>query len=64
MKKTITFGDTEIGKQNFRQHKRPISIKKLDINKIVVSNKVSFRASGFKYFISDKNAKKLYFSQK
>ena len=30
------------GKQKFYQHKRPISIKNIDINKIVVSNKVSF----------------------
>ena len=41
MEKTIIkFGDTEIPKK-FHQHKGPISIKKIDINKIVVSNKVS-----------------------
>ena len=38
------------GKQKFYQHKRPISIKNIDINKIVVSNKVSFGKKGFKYF--------------
>ena len=43
MEKTILkFGDTEIEKQKFHQHKRPISIKNIDINKIVVSNQVSF----------------------
>ena len=43
MEKTIiNFGDIEIEKQKFHQHKRPISIKNKDINKIVESNKVSF----------------------
>ena len=43
MEKTITkVGDIEIKKQKFHQHKRPISIKNIDINKIVLSNKVSF----------------------
>ena len=43
MEKTIMkFGDIEIKKQKFQQHKRLISIKNIDINKIVVSNKVSF----------------------
>ena len=43
MEKTIIkFGNIEIKKQKFHQHKRPISIKNIDINKTVVSNKVSF----------------------
>ena len=47
MEKTITrFGDTEIKKQKFYQHKIPILIANIDVNKIVVSNK-----SDFKYFI-------------
>ena len=37
-KATIKFGDIEIKKQKLHQHKRPI----LDINKIVVCNKVYF----------------------
>ena len=61
MEKTImTFGDVEIEKQKFQQHKRPISMKNIDIDKIVVCNKVSFGKKGlnisfgkkgFKYFI-------------
>ena len=52
MQKTVTkFGNFEIEKQKFHQHKRPISIKNIDIHKIVVSNKVSFIKIGFKYFI-------------
>ena len=41
MEKTIIkLGDIEIEKEKFRQHKKPISIKNIDINKTVVSNKV------------------------
>ena len=68
MEKIITFADIEIQKQKFHQHNGPISIKNIDINKIVVSNKVSFGKKGFKYFIGYKDTKKLnlyaYFSQK
>ena len=42
MEKSIKFGDTKIKKQQFRQHKEPISIKNIDIDKMTVSNKVSF----------------------
>ena len=60
MKKTVRkFGDIKIVKQSFHQYKKPISIKNIDINKIVVSNKVSFSKEGFKYFIGYKDAKKL-----
>ena len=45
----------EIAKQKFRQHKRPISIKRIDFNKRVAS----FGKKGFKYFIGYKDAKKL-----
>ena len=62
IEKVIKFGDIELYKQRFHQHKEPISIE------IVVSNKVSFGKKGFKYFIGYKNVKKLdlcvYFSQK
>ena len=58
-KKTIKFGDIEIEKQKFHQQKGPISIKNVDINKIVVaSNDVSFGKEGFKYFIGYKDATK------
>ena len=58
MEKTIIkFGDIEIEKEKFYQHERPTSIKNIDNNKIVVSNKVSFGKKGFKYFIGYKDAK-------
>ena len=56
-KAIIKFGDIEIEKQKFHQHKLLISIKTRGINKIVVSNKVSFGKKGFKYFIGYKDAK-------
>ena len=60
MEKTvITFGDIEIEKQKFHQLKRPIPIKNIDINKVVVSKKISFGKKCFKYFIAFKDAKKI-----
>ena len=49
----------KIEKQKFHQCKRPISIKNIDINKIVVSDKVSFGKKGFKCFIGHKDVKKI-----
>ena len=67
-KRVITFGDIEIQKQKFHQHKGPISIKNIDIDKVIVSNKVPFGKKGFKCFIGYEDAKKIdfyvYFSQK
>ena len=37
--KIIKFYDSKIENYKFHQHKNPISIKDLDINKIVLSNK-------------------------
>ena len=41
MENIIKFGKNEIQEQKFHQYKEPISIKNIDINKIVVSNNVS-----------------------
>ena len=58
MKKIIIkFGNTEIKKHKLHQYKRPISIKNIGIDKILVSNKVYFGKKGFKYFICYKDAK-------
>ena len=57
-KKVIKSGDTEIEKHKFHQHKNPILRNDIDINKIVVSNKVSFGKKGFKYSIGYKDDKK------
>ena len=58
-KKIIKFGDTQIEKQEFQQHESSILINNIDINKIVVSNRVSFGEKGFKHFIGYKYAKKI-----
>ena len=52
--KIIKFGETEIEKCKFHQHKTSISIYDLDINKILVSS-----SKGFKYFIGYKDGKNL-----
>ena len=56
MKKTISkFGGIKIKKQRFHKYKRPISMKNININKIIVSNKASFGIKGCKYFIGYKD---------
>ena len=55
----IKFDDIKISKQIFHQHKRPVSLKNVDNDKILVSNNVPFGKKGFKYFIGYKNAKKI-----
>ena len=52
------FGDIEIQKQKFHQHKRPILIENKDIGKSVVPNKVSLGKKRFKYLIGYKDDKK------
>ena len=54
----VTFGDTEIEKHKFHQHRSPISIRDVDINKVIVSKKVSFGKKGSKYFIVYKDDRK------
>ena len=56
-KEIIKFDDTEIEKYKFHQHKSPILIDNININKIVVSSKVSLGKKDFKYFIGYKDAK-------
>ena len=41
-KKIVKFDDTETKKYKFHQSKSPISLNGIDINKIVVSNKLPF----------------------
>ena len=42
MENILKFGDIETQKQKLPQHKEPISIRNVDINEIVVSNKACF----------------------
>ena len=59
-KKVIKFDDTVTEKYKLHQYRRPISIDNIDVNKRVVSNKIFFGKSDFKYFIGYEDAKKLY----
>ena len=43
----IKLGDIEIEEQKFHVHKEQISMKNIDVNKITVSNKVSFHKKRF-----------------
>ena len=52
VEKNIKFSDTEINKQRFHQL---ILIKDIDINKIAISNKVSFSNKRSNYFIGYKD---------
>ena len=58
-KKFIEFEDARIEEQEFHQYKSPILIKDIDINEIVISNKICFGKQDFKYFIGYKVAKKI-----
>ena len=54
MEKTVTtFDDIEIEKQKLHQHKRHISIKNIDINKLIIPS-MTFDKTGFKSFIGYK----------
>ena len=60
MQKTvINLGDVQIKNQKLYQQKKPISIENVDVNKIVVSNKVFFGKQIFKYSTGYKDAKKI-----
>ena len=66
----ITFGGIEIQKQIFYQRKEPISIKSVDIDKLVVSDKVPFGKKDLNILLAIKMLKILdlfclvYFSPK
>ena len=57
-KEIIKSGDNEIEKHKFSQNRKSVSMKNIDVDKIV-SNKVSFGKKGFKYFNGYKDAKKI-----
>ena len=70
METVIKFGGIEIQKQIFHQRKEPISIKSVDIDKLVVSDKVLFRKKDLNILLAIKMLKILdlfclvYFSPK
>ena len=50
-KEILRFGDTEIETKNFCRHKSPIFLEDVDIEKVLVSNKISSDEKNYKYFI-------------
>ena len=59
MIKVKKFGNIEIQRQTFYQHKEPISIKNLYINKLVVSYKVPFGKKDWNIVLASKILKRL-----
>ena len=59
----LTLGDIEIRKK-FYHYKSPIFLKDVDIEKVLVSNKISCGEKNYKYFIgylhNDHNVKPLH----
>ena len=47
----INFGDIEVSKKEFYESKKAVSLSVVDINKIVVSNKIKGNNETNKYFI-------------
>ena len=50
-KEILTFGDIEIEKNKFYHSKIPIHLRDVDIEKVLVSNKICFGEKNYKYFI-------------
>ena len=50
-KEILPFGGTEIEINKFYHHKSSILLKDVDIEKVLVCNKISFGESNHKYFI-------------
>ena len=57
-KKIIKFDDTKIEEYKVLPNRSPISINDIDLNKIVVSNKLLLGKQDFKYFIGYKDSQK------
>ena len=54
-KEIIRFGDIEVERHKCHQSKSPISIHYVNIDKIIVSNKIPLAKKGFEYFVWLKN---------
>ena len=51
-KEILTFGNISIEKNKSYRHKTPIFLRDVDIEKVLVFNKISFGKKKYKYFIS------------
>ena len=50
-KKILMFCDVEIEKNKLYRHKTPIFLEDVDIEKVLVSNKISSDEKNYKYFV-------------
>ena len=50
-KEILTFGNIEIEKDKFYHNKIPVNLRDVDIEKVLVSKKISFGKKNCKYFI-------------
>ena len=46
----LMFGDIKIEKNEFYRHKSPIFLRDVDIEKVLVSNKIFFSEKDYRYF--------------
>ena len=59
IKANLKFGDIEIEKSAFHKSKDLIDIDKVDFEKTMISNKISYGEKGFKYFTGYKYGNKI-----
>ena len=52
--------ETETEKEKCNQHKEPISLRNIDINKITVSKEVPFGKKEFKFFYNNAKKKSIF----
>ena len=52
-KEILKFGDIKIEKNTFYRQKTPIFLKDVDIEKVLVSNKIFFGEKNYEYFIDN-----------
>ena len=50
-KEILAFEDIEIDRNTFHCHESPVFLKDVDIEKVLVSNKISLVKKNYKYFI-------------
>ena len=50
-KEILTFGNIEIEKNKFHRHKTSIHLGDVDVEKVLVSDNISFDEKNYKYFI-------------
>ena len=50
-RKKLKFNNIRVNKKEFHMSKKPIDLISVNINQIVVSDKLNYNEDGFKYFI-------------